>query len=113
MWFLILQKGEGYYSRHSTRDEVIRVFDRIVDAARELPWEQEQPWNMRDDRGLTNCYMFQVSKSVCIRTFQNRGLFLHPEEKAFAEEISKTLNRKLNTEFIEGVVPYETPQKPE
>ena len=40
------------------------------------------------------------------------GYSYTPEEKAFAEEISKTLNRKLNTEFIEGVVPYETPEKP-
>ena len=102
-----------YYSRHSTRDEVIRVFDRIVDAARGAALGTGTTMEYEMIGGTHELlYVPSLQKRMHQNLSRIGGYSYTPEEKAFAEEISKTLNRKLNTEFIEGVVPYETPEKP-
>lgn len=102
-----------YYSRHSTRDEVIRVFDRIIDAARGAALGTGTTMEYEMIGGTHELlYVPSLQKRMHQNLSRIGGYSYTPEEKAFAEEISKTLNRKLNTEFIEGVVPYETPQKP-
>ena len=102
-----------YYSRHRTRDEVIRVFDRIVDAARGAALGTGTTMEYEMIGGTHELlYVPTLQKRMHQNLSKIGGYSYTLEEKAFAEEISKTLNRKLNTEFIEGVVPYDTPQKP-
>lgn len=101
-----------YYARHKTRDEVIRVFDRIVNAAKGAAL----------GTGTTMDYEMigGTHELLYVPTFQKRvhnnlekigGYKYTPEEKSFAVEISKSLNRTLSTEYVTGVLPYSSGQK--
>ena len=97
-----------YYSRHKTRDEVIRVFDRIVNAAKgaALGTGTTMDYEMI---GGTHELLFvpRLQKRMQQNLEKIGGFFYTEEERVFAEKIAKSLNRELSTKYVEGVRPYE------
>lgn len=101
-----------YYSRHTTRDEVIRVFDRIVNAAKGAALGTGTTMDYEMIGGTHELlYVPSLQKRVQQNLEKIGGYTYNSEEKAFAEEISKTLNRPLSTEYVEGVMPYSDSEK--
>ena len=101
-----------YYSRHTTRDEVIRVFDRIVNAAKGAALGTGTTMDYEMIGGTHELlYVPSLQKRVQQNLEKIGGYTYNSEEKAFAEEISKTLNRTLSTEYVEGVKPYSDSEK--
>lgn len=102
-----------YYSRHPKRDVVIGIFDRIVKAAEGAAigtgttMEYEMIGGTHEK--LQN---FTLQKLMYDNLVKIGGYTYNPEEKAFAEKISKTLNRDLNVTYSEGIVPYTTQMDP-
>ena len=97
-----------YYSRHKTRDEVIRVFDRIVNAAKgaALGTGTTMDYEMI---GGTHELLFvpRLQKRMQQNLEKIGGFSYTEEERVFAEKIAKSLNRELSTKYVEGVRPYE------
>ena len=97
-----------YYSRHKTRDELIRVFDRIVNAAKgaALGTGTTMDYEMI---GGTHELLFvpRLQKRMQQNLEKIGGFFYTEEERVFAEKIAKSLNRELSTKYVEGVRPYE------
>jgi aminobenzoyl-glutamate utilization protein B len=97
-----------YYARHPMRDEVVNVFDRIVDAAKGAA--------IGTGTNMDYEIISGVHELLHIETLQKRvhknlekigGYFYTDEERAFAEKISKTLGIDLDTKYVEGVIPYD------
>ena len=101
-----------YYARHRTRDEVTNVFDRIVDAAKgaALGTGTEMDYEMI---GGTHELLFNdVLQPMVHKNLESIGGYTYTEEeKAFAQKIAESLGEPLNTQFVEGVAPYDESSK--
>ncbi len=101
-----------YYARHKTRDEVIRVFDRIVNAAKGAALGTGTTMDYEMIGGTHELlYVPTLQKRVHNNLVKIGGYTYTDSERVFAEKISKSLNRNLSTEFVNGVMPYSTGQK--
>ena len=97
-----------YYARHEKRDEVRNIFNRIVTAAEGAAIGTE---TRMDYEIISGVHELLHIESLQRRMHENLekigGYFYDEKEKAFADEISKTLGLKLNTKYVEGVIPYD------
>ena len=101
-----------YYARHRTRDEVIRVFDRIVNAAKGAAMGTGTTMDYEMIGGTHELlYVSSLQQRVHQNLMKIGGYEYSEEEKAFAEAISESLNRSLSTEYVSGVMPYTSSQK--
>ena len=97
-----------YYSRHKTRDEVIRVFDRIVNAAKGAALGTGTTMDYEMIGGTHELLFVPSLQKRMQQNLQKIGGFTYTEaERTFAEKIAKSLNRELSTKYVEGVRPYE------
>ena len=96
-----------YYARHTRRDEVIDVFDRIVDAAKGAAIGTGTTMDYEIISGVHELLHVESLQRRVHRNLEKIGGYIYnDEEKAFAEKISKTLGVDLDTRYVEGVVPY-------
>ncbi len=96
-----------YYARHTRRDEVIDVFDRIVDAAKGAAIGTGTTMDYEIISGVHELLHVESLQRRVHRNLEKIGGYIYTdEEKAFAEKISKTLGVDLDTKYVEGVVPY-------
>ena len=97
-----------YYARHTTRDEVVNVFDRIVDAAKGAAIGTGTTMDYEIISGVHELlHIESLQKRVHRNLEKIGGYFYNDEEKAFAEKISKTLGIDLDTKYVEGIMPYD------
>ena len=97
-----------YYARHITRDEVVNVFDRIVDAAKGAAIGTGTTMDYEIISGVHELLNIESLQKRVHRNLEKiGGYFYNDEEKAFAEKISKTLGIDLDTKYVEGIMPYD------
>ena len=97
-----------YYARHTTRDEVVNVFDRIVDAAKGAAIGTGTTMDYEIISGVHELLNIESLQKRVHRNLEKiGGYFYNDEEKAFAEKISKTLGIDLDTKYVEGIMPYD------
>ncbi|WP_421807676.1 amidohydrolase [Flagellimonas sp.] len=97
-----------YYARHNTRDVVVDIFDRMVKAAEgaALGTGTKMDYEMIGGTHelLPNLTLQKMMHDNLVKV---GGITYTPEEKAFAEKISKSLgNESLNMKVAETVQPY-------
>ncbi|GAB4516387.1 MAG: M20 family metallopeptidase [Allomuricauda sp.] len=97
-----------YYARHNTRDVVVDIFDRMVKAAEgaALGTGTKMDYEMIGGTHelLPNLTLQKMMHDNLVKV---GGITYTPEEKAFAEKISKSLgNESLNIKVAETVQPY-------
>ena len=96
-----------YYARHKKRDEVIKIFDRIVNAAQGAAIGTGTKMDYEIISGVHELlHIESLQKRVHKNLEKIGGYSYNDEEKAFAEKISKTLGIELDTKYVNGVVPY-------
>src|SRR5210317_2470895 len=96
-----------YYARHKTRDEVVKVFDRIVNAAKGAALGTGTTMEYEMIGGTHELlYIESLQKRVHKNLETIGGYTYSEEERAFAEKIAESLETPLNTQFVEGVAPY-------
>ena len=97
-----------YYSRHPKRNEVIKLFDRIVKAAEGAAMGTGTTMDYEMIGGTHDLlYVPSLQKRVH-KNFQTIGGYdYNSEEMAFAKEISNTLEKPLNMEYVNGIEPYD------
>ena len=101
-----------YYARHKTRDEVIRVFDRIVNAAKGAALGTGTTMDYEMIGGTHELLYVPILQQRVHKNLVKIGGYQYTaEERAFAEKISKSLNKTLSTAYVSGVMPYSTGQK--
>jgi aminobenzoyl-glutamate utilization protein B len=98
-----------YYARHPKRDAVIEIFDRIVKSAEGAALGTGTTMDYEMIGGTHEMLQNSTLQKLMYDNLVNVGGFTYtPEEKVFAEKISKSLNEKsLNLSFTEGIMPYE------
>ena len=97
-----------YYARHKTRDEVVRVFDRIVAAAQGAALGTGTTMDYEMIGGTHELLFNEVLQPMIHKNLVTIGGYQYTaEEKAFAEQIAESLGNKLDTRFVEGVAPYD------
>ena len=97
-----------YYSRHSKRGEVIKLFDRIVKAAEGAAMGTGTTMDYEMIGGTHDLlYVPSLQKRVH-KNFQTIGGYdYNNEEVAFAKEIAQSLGKPLNMEYVNGIEPYD------
>jgi aminobenzoyl-glutamate utilization protein B len=97
-----------YYSRHPKRNEVIKLFDRIVKAAEGAAMGTGTTMDFEMIGGTHDLlYVPSLQKRVH-KNFQTIGGYDYSsKEMAFAKEISNTLGKPLNMEYVNGIEPYD------
>ena len=97
-----------YYSRHPKRDEVIKLFDRIVKAAEGAAMGTGTTMDYEMIGGTHDLlYVPSLQKRVH-KNFQTIGGYdYNKEEMTFAKEIAQTLGKPLNMEYVNGIEPYD------
>lgn len=97
-----------YYVRHPRRDEVVKIFDRIVKAAEGAALGTETSMEYEIIGGTHELlHNLTLQKLMYDNLVKVGGYTYTPEERAFAEKISQTLyNKNLNVAFSEGIQPY-------
>ena len=96
-----------YYSRHTTRDEVIKVFDRIVNAAKGAALGTGTTMDYEMIGGTHELLHIESLQKQVYKNLKKIGGYNYSEKEIkFAEKISESLGIKLNTEYVEGVQPY-------
>ena len=97
-----------YYSRHPKRDEVIKLFDRIVKAAEGAAMGTGTTMDYEMIGGTHDLlYVPSLQKRVH-KNFQTIGGYdYNNEELSFANQIAKTLGKPLNMEYVNGIEPYD------
>ena len=97
-----------YYSRHPKRNEVIKLFDRIVKAAEGAAMGTGTTMDYEMIGGTHDLlYVPSLQKRVH-KNFQTIGGYdYNNEEMDFAKEISNTLGKPLNMEYVNGIEPYD------
>ncbi len=97
-----------YYARHQKRDEVRNIFNRIVKAAKGAAIGTETTMDYEVISGVHELLHIESLQKRMYENLEKIGGYSYDEkEKAFAEKISKTLGLKLNTKYVEGVMPYD------
>lgn len=96
-----------YYARHSRRDAVIDIFDRIVNAAKGAAMGTGTTMDFEMIGGTHELLPNEVLQRLMHSSLsQVNGFEYSNEERIFAEEISKTLKKQLDTKYVTGVEPY-------
>ena len=96
-----------YYARHKTRDEVTRVFDRIVNAAKGAALGTGTTMEYEMIGGTHELLFNDILQPMFHKNLQTIGGYSYTEEeRAFAEKISESLGQTLDTTYVEGVMPY-------
>ena len=96
-----------YYSRHPKRDQVIKLFDRIVKAAEGAALGTGTTMDYEMIGGTHDLLYVPTLQKRVHQNFQSiGGVTYNEKEFAFAQEIAKTLDKPLNMEFVEAVEPY-------
>ena len=96
-----------YYARHATRDEVVNVFDRIVNAAKGAALGTGTTMEYEMIGGTHELLHNETLQRMVHKNLETVGGYAYTlEEKAFAEKISESLGIPLNTEYTEGIEPY-------
>ena len=101
-----------YYARHKTRDEVVSVFDRIVNTAKGAALGTGTRMEYEMIGGTHELLHIEGLQKLMHKNLEYIGGYNYTaEEKIFAEKISKSLGRFLNTEYVIGVAPYQENSK--
>jgi len=97
-----------YYARHSTRDEVVNVFDRIVNAAKGAALGTGTTMEYEMIGGTHELLHNEILQQLVHKNLEKIGGYAYTsEEKVFAEKISESLGVSLNTQYVEGIEPYD------
>ena len=98
-----------YYSRHPKRNEVIKLFDRIVKAAEGAAMGTGTTMDFEMIGGTHELLPNEVLQKLMHNSLTEiNGFNYNNEEKEFAEKISKTLGKPLNMKYVNGVEPYDS-----
>lgn len=101
-----------YYSRHPKRDEVIALFDRIVQAAKGAAMGTGTTMDYEIIGGTHDLLHIEAfQKRVHDNLVKVGGYQYSDRELTFAKEIAETLGKPLSTEFVSGVEPYDNNAK--
>ena len=97
-----------YYVRHPRRDEVVKIFDRIVKAAEGAALGTETTMEYEIIGGTHEVlHNLTLQKLMYDNLVKVGGYTYTPEESAFAEKIAQTLfSKTLDVSYAEGVRPY-------
>ncbi len=96
-----------YYSRHPKRDEVIKLFDRIVNAAEGAALGTGTTMDYEMIGGTHDLlHLDGLQRRVHNNLVTIGGFTYNEEERAFANEIVATMNKPLDLRYAEGVSPY-------
>ena len=96
-----------YYARHSTRSEVVNVFDRIVNAAKGAALGTGTSMEYEMIGGTHELLHNETLQKIVHKNLETvSGYSYTLAEKVFAKKISESLGLVLDTKFIEGVEPY-------
>ncbi|MDB3863066.1 amidohydrolase [Flavobacteriaceae bacterium] len=96
-----------YYSRHKTRDEVTKIFDRIVKAAEGAALGTGTSMKYEMIGGTHELLFNDILQPMVHKNLERIGGYEYTaDERAFAEKISESLGEPLDTKFVEGVAPY-------
>jgi aminobenzoyl-glutamate utilization protein B len=97
-----------YYVRHPRRDEVIAIFDRVAKAAEGAALGTGTTMEYELIGGTHEVlHNLTLQKLMYDNLVKVGGYVYTPDEKAFAEKISKTLySNNLDLSFAEGIRPY-------
>ncbi len=102
-----------YYARHPERDVVINIFDRIVEAAKGAAMGTGTTMKYEMIGGTHELLPNLILQKLMYDNLVKIGGYTYTaEEKAFAEEISKTLDEPLNVANVEGVEAYDPNAEP-
>jgi len=99
-----------YYSRHPRRDVVMQIFDRIVKAAEGAAIGTGTTMDYEIIGGTHEMLPnLTLQKLMYDHLVKIGGYTYTPEEKEFAEKITKSLGKDaLDVKFSEGIKPYDT-----
>jgi len=96
-----------YYARHSTRNEVVDIFDRIVNAAKGAALGTGTSMEYEMIGGTHELLHNEILQKIVHKNLETVGGYSYtPAEKVFATKISESLGLVLDTKFTEGVEPY-------
>ncbi|MDA8947690.1 amidohydrolase [Flavobacteriaceae bacterium] len=96
-----------YYSRHKTRDEVTKIFDRIVKAAEGAALGTGTSMKYEMIGGTHELLFNDILQPMVHKNLERIGGYEYTaDERAFAEKIAESLGEPLDTKFVEGVAPY-------
>ena len=96
-----------YYARHSTRNEVVDIFDRIVNAAKGAALGTGTSMEYEMIGGTHELLHNEILQKIVHKNLEAVGGYSYtPAEKVFATKISESLGLVLDTKFTEGVEPY-------
>lgn len=96
-----------YYSRHPKRDEVVKLFDRIVQAAEGAALGTGTTMDYEMIGGTHDLlYVPSLQKRVYENFKRIGGIQYSPKEMSFAKQIAATLGKELQMDYINGVAPY-------
>ncbi|WGK65766.1 amidohydrolase [Croceiramulus getboli] len=102
-----------YYARHDKRDVVISIFDRMVKAAEGAALGTGTTMDYEMIGGTHELLPNLTLQKVMFDNLNEIGGFTYtPEETKFAKEIAQSLDTELNTQYVEGVSPYDTSARP-
>ncbi|MDG1911648.1 MAG: amidohydrolase [Flavobacteriaceae bacterium] len=101
-----------YYARHATRDEVVNVFDRIVNAAKGAALGTGTTMDYEMIGGTHELLHNETLQRLIHKNLETVGGYTYTDEEiAFAEKISESLGIPLNTQYTEWVAPYSSSSK--
>lgn len=96
-----------YYSRHKTRDEVTKIFDRIVKAAEGAALGTGTSMKYEMIGGTHELLFNDILQPMVHKNLERIGGYEYTaDERVFAEKIAESLGEPLDTKFVEGVAPY-------
>ena len=96
-----------YYARHSTRNEVVNIFDRIVNAAKGAALGTGTSMEYEMIGGTHELLHNEILQKIVYKNLETVGGYSYtPAEKVFATKISESLGLLLDTKFTEGIEPY-------
>lgn len=102
-----------YYARHPQRDEVVKIFDRIVKAAEGAALGTGTRMDYEIIGGTHELLPNLTLQEVVYKNLQKvSGYKYTAEEKIFAEKIAQSLGNALDVKYVEGVSPYDPNAKP-
>ncbi|WP_416445533.1 amidohydrolase [Leeuwenhoekiella sp. A16] len=102
-----------YYARHPQRDVVVDIFDRMVKAAEGAALGTGTTMDYEMIGGTHELLANLTLQKLMYDNLKEVGGYTYTaEEKAFAEEISKSLNVSLDMSNVEGVEEFDPNAKP-
>lgn len=96
-----------YYARHPKRDEVMKLFDRIVKAAEGAALGTGTTMDYEMIGGTHDLlHIPTLQKRVHANLTQISGFTYNEKEMAFAKDIANSLQKPLDLKYVTGVEPY-------